>query len=336
MNTKKIKLGQFFTKKDLWLKPQIHKFIESSNKSIAYDPFAGGGHLLTAAENIGFKLTKGLDIDTNLSWDINDSLISIPLVEDSIIITNPPYIAKQSAKRKKIDLSKYFDSTVYDDVYLLSLDKMLEHHKYVVAIIPESFINSNYKKKNLLYSITILEENPFDDTENPVCVVCFDGKPKSYDKIKVYKGEKYLNNLEYFNNLRISPNKSIKISFNDKNGWLGLRATDSSNGINRISFFEKDAIKYDWDKNIKVSSRHITLIDIQLPKSKQKELINNANKIIDKLRESTSDVIFTPFKGNDKFNKRRRRLDFKLARAILEIAYNQTIGEDNYEQFRLF
>ena len=35
----------------------------------------------------------------------------------------------------------------------------------------------------------------------------------------------------------------------------------------------------------------------------------------------TSDVIFTPFKGNTKFGKRRRRLDFRLARAILEKAY---------------
>ena len=109
----------------------------------------------------------GLDIDPNLNWDLNDSLVSIPQELDSIIVTNPPYVAKQSATRKKLGLEKYFKDSTYDDIYLIALDRMLESSDFVVAIVPESFINSSYKKKDRLSSITILEQNPFPRHHEP-------------------------------------------------------------------------------------------------------------------------------------------------------------------------
>ncbi len=318
----KTKLGQFFTKKDVWLRQHIKDFIINSKTKIVYDPFAGNGDLLSVVKNFGYEKTIGLDIDKKLNWKINDSLVNIPHIDNAIIITNPPYIAKQSATRHRINLKKYYNSTIYDDIYLLALDKMLEAQNYVVAIIPESFINSIYKQKNKLYSITILEENPFEDTENPVCVACFDGDEKPFEKIKIYKEDKYINNLAYFENLRLEPKNDINISFNDKKGWLALRATDSSNGQDVIHFCLKKDMDYDFENNIKVSSRHISLLNIDIKTKDREKFINESNKIIAELRDNTSDIIFTPFKGNTKFGKRRRRLDFRLARAILEKAYN--------------
>lgn len=332
---KKVKLGQFFTKKDIWLKEQIRNFIIASNQSIAYDPFAGEGDMLAIATQFGFRRTIGLDIDEKLSWEVNDSLKKIPHFDNAIIITNPPYIAKQSASRKNIDLSLYFDNSVYDDIYMIAIDKMLEAQSYVVAIIPESFINSNYKQKNLLHSITILEENPFEDTENPVCVVCFDSIKKEFDKIKVFSGNTYLNNLAYFENLRLEPINNIRISFNDKSGWLALRATDSSNGKDLIHFSLKQDMDYDWENNIRISSRHISLLDLDIKEENRPNFISLANEIILRLRKDSSDVIFTPFKGNTKYGKRRRRLDFRMARAIIERAYEKLNGRDSHEQLRL-
>lgn len=335
MDNKKIKLGQFFTKESLWLKPQIKDFILSSGCTIAYDPFAGGGDLLTVATTLGFTQTIGLDIDKTLSWEYNDSLIEIPHINNAIIITNPPYIAKQSASNKKIDLSKYFSKSKYDDIYLIALDKMLESQKNVVAIIPESFINSSYRQKSKLYSITILEENPFADTENPVCVVCFDSIIKDFDKIKIYKNETYINSLHDIQKLRIEPTHQTKITFNTLKGWLGLRAIDSTNDLTFINFDYKENFKYNWQKNIKASSRHFSLIDIDVPLEKRKAFINECNNILHNLRLKSADIILTPFKGNTKNGTRRRRLDFRLARAIMEIAYNHTCG-GLYEQQSLF
>ena len=115
MTTKnKTLLGQFFTKDELWLKPQIVDFIKSTGCHTAFDPFAGGGHLLEVAKKLGFEKTIGLDIDDNLGWSVNDSLISIPHINDgTIIITNPPYLSNYSASRKGIfhQVKKYFDTT---------------------------------------------------------------------------------------------------------------------------------------------------------------------------------------------------------------------------------
>jgi hypothetical protein len=336
-DNKKVKLGQFFTKEKLWLKPQIVDFIKKSNCKMAYDPYAGGGDLLKASVDVlGFKETKGLDIDSTLKWEINDSLVKIPHIDNAIIITNPPYIAKQSASRKKIDLSKYFNSSLYDDVYLIALDKMLEAQKQVVAIIPESFINSSYKQKNKINSITILEENPFEDTENPVCVVCFDSIIKDYEHIKIYKNDEYINNLKEIQDLRLEPNNNIKITFNTLDGWLGLRAIDSTDDKTFINFDFRENFDYDWDNNIKVSSRHLSLINIDVNHERRQEFINRCNDIINQIRHDSADILLTPFKGNTKKGMRRRRLDFRLARAIMEKAYYEMKGEDKYGQQTLF
>ena len=204
-SNKKTVLGQFFTKDKLWLKPQVLDFIKNSNCNTVFDPFAGAGHLLNAVDGLGFTKKVGLDIDKNLGWEVNDSLISIPHIDEkTIIITNPPYLTNYSASRKKIldKVKKYFDKTLYDDLYLLSIDNMLKSQKYVVAIIPETFINSNFRNKNYLSSITILEENPFEDTDTPVVVACFDGVLKKLSEISVYKNEVRVNDLAYLESKR--------------------------------------------------------------------------------------------------------------------------------------
>lgn len=348
MASKKVELGQFFTTKNIWLRPQIEEFIKSTGCEIAYDPFAGGGDLLNAAKEIGFKCVIGKDIDQSLEWDYNDSLENIPHIDNSIIITNPPYLAKQSASRKGIDLSKYFSKTKYDDLYLIAVQKMIEAQKYVVAIIPESFINSNFLDKNLLYSITILEENPFLDTDCPVCVVCFDGIKKDKRDIKIYKNSNYVSDLQTIEDIRIEPNNDIKMTFNDLGGWLGLRAIDSTDDKTFIHYAFKEDIDYDWENKIKVSSRHLSLINIDVEPAKRKELIDKANEILNEIRIKSADVLLTPFMGNTHSGMRRRRLDFRLARAILEQAYYCVIGKPvkfnkktkergrEYEQLTLF
>ena len=54
------------------------------------------------------------------------------------------------------------------------------------------------------------------------------------------------------------------------------------------------------------------------------DIIVNANKILNDYRKATSDVLLTPFKGNNKIGKRRRRLDFKKAKEIVEKAIEES------------
>ncbi len=324
---KKLILGQFFTKVDLWLKPQILDFIKNSSCDIAYDPFAGAGDLLITAQKLGFSKLIGLDIDENLFWDKNDSLLNIPHINNALIITNPPYLSNYSASRKGIysDVEVYFSSSNYDDLYLIALQKMLLAQKNVIAIIPETFINSNFQQKNLLSSITILEDNPFQDTDSPVIVACFDGVPKDYSKIKIYKNEKKLFSYAELENLRLSPKNNIDMNFNHPEGWLAVRCVDTTDPKNLLKFDFKENINYDWQNGIKVSSRLLTLIKIDVPQEKRNVFIEKCNSILNDLRAKSSDVIFSPFKGNMKNGTRRRRLDYKTCRAIIENAYQEII-----------
>ena len=322
---KKRMLGQFFTKGDCWLRPQVKQFISESGAHIAYDPFAGDGCLLRKAlEDIAtIKQIRGLDIDKTLGWEWNDSLENIPHINDAIIITNPPYISNYSARRKRINesLEKYFRKTDYDDVYMIALDRMIEAQDNVVAIIPETFINSSYKQKSKLRSISILEENPFNDTDTPVVVVCFDGREKDFKDIVIYKDSNYVCTLKDLEESRIKPMGNIDMRFNDKNGWLAVRCVDSTNPNDMLRFGFKEDIDYDWEGGIKVSSRLLTLIDIDVPKEKRKCFIAQCNTILNDIRLKSHDLILSPFKGNMKNGVRRRRLDFYTCRAIIEQAY---------------
>lgn len=326
---KKRILGQFFTEKNNWFRKHIKNFILKSNCKIAYDPFAGNGDILQVVNKLTKLKTIGLDIDSIRKFKKNDSLINIPYIKNAIIITNPPYLSNYSAKRKKIyhKVAKYFNNSNYDDLYLIALEKMLLAQKYVVAIVPETFINSSFKDKSKLQSITIIEDNCFNDTENPVCVVCFDGIVKPFKKIKVYKNDDYLNTLGYFENSRLKPNKNLKIIFNDTQGNIALRAVDTTNPKRMISFMKKKELDYNLN-GIKISSRLITIVNVKNINGQLTNLIEMCNIILKQYRLKTNDVLLSPFKGNMKNGRRRRRLDYETARAIIEQAYNKlNLGE---------
>lgn len=329
---KKTSLGQFFTKNDFWLKDHILDFIKRSNASIAFDPFAGEGDLLRISKEIGFKKTRGFDIDKSLDWEYNDSLLSVPKITNAIIITNPPYLTNYSAKRKRIysGVEKYFNMCAYDDIYQLAIEKCMTND-FGVMIVPETFINSNFPKYRLT-SITVIEDQLFYDTENPVCVICFDNKNKPYEHIKVYKNKEFLGSLAYFEKMRRVPHKNIYMKFNSPTGQIALRAVDTTNPQKPISFMRREEIDYDLT-DIKHSSRLITLVELEVQNDFLDKIIQHSNDSLLSFRKKTHDVLLSPFKGNKKNGERRRRLDYLTARAILEDAYESAHPNMNSKIF---
>jgi hypothetical protein len=47
------------------------------------------------------------------------------------------------------------------------------------------------------------------------------------------------------------------------------------------------------------------------------DLISKANALLALIRQRSGDLVLAPFKGNNRAGKRRRRLDYALARRIL-------------------
>lgn len=328
----KVSLGQFQTRGLSWLAPQVLDFIKTRNPLVLYDPFAGHGSLLHSAKEKVQVDICGLDIDPAMGWATNDSLRNIPPISGAVIVTNPPYLAKHSAKRKGVHdvVADHFEHRA--DLYQVALDRCQQACPYVVAIVPETIINSSYPKSHFI-SITILEDNPFDDTDCPVCVVCLDKNLSIYDSgPMIYVGEKRVGKLSDLERKRLHPRNSLRIEFNVRSGRIALRAVDLPNPTKAIQFMRRNESDYPPDR-IKVSSRLVTFLEIpSLPDNELDRVIRKANMLLATFRTETEDIMLSPFMGNTKTGQRRRRLDYYTARAILE----QAVGIPSEFEMPLF
>ena len=330
----KVSLGSFYTTQSNWLTPEIRMFLAKAlkeSKGLLLDPFAGDGHLLTAVSQdteLGKCVsgTKGFDIQGS-KWPSNDSLLEIPNPNRAVILTNPPYLANHSAKRKGVSslVAKYFENSKQTNLYKIALDNALAVSDYVVAIIPETFLLSSFPKERLELAVVIQDEL-FGDTDAPALVACF-GKELPEGAL-VYTGQKLIGKLPEILDLRKSSSLSkTEIVFNVPAGRIGLRAVDGSGGTSQIEFMSAASFEYPAE-SVVVSSRLMTYIELpELGKAGIDRVIEHANRALGRIRTASGDLVLAPFKGNDKSGKRRRRLDYALARTLLNQAAHEVARE---------
>ena len=325
-NFKKLN-GQFFTV----VNPFIHTLffhwidtIENFDERVIVEPFAGSNNIVNMIEGLGFENKwHSYDIDP-VDDELNNNKKTIIVQRDTIndfprndgvVITNPPYLAKNSATRSGLE----FPETTYDDLYKLALDVMLRNTEYVAAIIPESFMTQGLFH-NRLYGVISLTAKMFDDTECPVCLALFcpEEKQEEPSNFYVYSGDRFIGTYVELQQYMCQPTLSLNYKFNDPKGQIGLMAIDGT-ARNSIRFVRGDEID---PSKIKVSSRSITRIsvDANLSDDDIENIIQRANSILDHHREATSDLFLTTFKGLRKDGKYRRRLDFGMAKRILNLA----------------
>jgi hypothetical protein len=322
----KVSLGSFYTTKSGWLTDQVRHFLEkalSESNGNLLDPFAGDGHLLEAIKSdsvLGRIVSQatGFDIQGD-AFPFNDSLVAIPNPQRAVIVTNPPYLANHSAKRKGVDqlVAKYFDGSSQKNLYRIALEKALESADYVVAIIPETFLLSTFPKHRLELAV-VIQDSLFGDTDAPALVACF--TKESCADAHIFTGDQSIGNLSEILALRDSIAPKQKIVFNEPTGRIGLRAVDGSDGKSPIAFVAAVDFIYPAE-SVAVSSRLMTYLDLpEFSDAEISKLIAEANAVLSQIREASSDLVLAPFKGNDKNGRRRRRLDYALARRILNIA----------------
>ena len=313
----KVGRGAFNTKGSSWLNSVVREFIKQANRDTAVDPYAGHGDMLQlCVSEFGMK-TSGYDIQEDLGWVVNDSLVSIPRGVDAICVTNPPFLANYSAKRKSMwpMVGHYYEDSGRSDLYEIALDRCLETFDHVVAIIPETFLHSTYPKERC-QRIVILEENPFEDTTFPVCVTCW--VPEKGQDPTIYVAEKEIMRFSEMVEIKGEVPRNKRVVFNDPKGNIGLKAVDGTKADDRIRFVPGDDFDYPRS-SIKVSSRLMTYLSIPELGSKREisDFCSNANEILERYRSKSEDIILSGFKGNNKKGKRRRRLDYRLARKII-------------------
>lgn len=341
IDTTKVGFGQFHTVGRRWLFPHIRRFICDAMPATVVDPFAGDGHLLDAVAGLDTPADQfvGMDIfPTQPDFVQNDSLERIPVFDRSLIVTNPPYLAKHSAKRKRVydAVKQYYSQTGYSDLYLIALDLCLAAATHVVAIIPETFLGTGFDETRLEHA-TIVEGDLFTDTDTPVCVACF-GPPVA--PTQTMPSELYVNELSVgrLADLRLQfprPRMHIPIRFNDPHGQLALRAVDGHDPDARVSFKLREEAAYHHSR-IKHSSRLMTYVSVPEPlQDHLRPLVNHANEILQNFLIAPESNLLSPFKGNNRAGRRRRRLDYATARSILERAIER-LSANSTTQGHLF
>lgn len=321
---KKIEFGQYFTNINIfnidifkeWMKLSLK---ESNN--ILLEPFAGSGNIIKMIQEIGFTNDwVAYDIEPKEKNIIQQDTIENYPVGFDIGITNPPYLAKNSATRKRINI----DFGKYEDLYQVCIEKMLRNNNFVAAIIPESFITSGFFRERLFAFISLNSRHIFSDTDIPVCLALWI-KENTKD-FMIYHNNNFLGSFNEINKHKLPAEKRNIFKFNDKNGQIGIRCIDNS--IPSLEFMDGDCISPD---EIKISSRAYTRvsIDFSLSAKDYKNIIKQSNMILSDFRNKTHDLFFTAFKGLRKDGLYRRRMDFKQAKSILGLAFDINRNSNN-------
>ncbi len=299
--------GQFYTRGNPFhLKPfrQWAKKAGLANQCVL-EPFAGANHIINTLKEMdlcsafcSYDITPG---DPQVQQ--RDTIADFPK-GFQVCVTNPPWLARNSATRRRLP----FPSQGYDDLYKHSLELCLKHCEYVAALVPASYLQSSLFQDRL-ESYLLLHDDIFDDTENPVSLCLFN--PEKTQSISIYDGEKCLETYAELSKHLPEKKEDKRVRFNDPAGELGFIAFDNTKEAS-ICFCAAAEIK---EYAIKVSSRFRTRISGDL--GNVSKLIKRLNMAVDEFREKTHDVFLTPFKGKRSDKKYRRRMEFSMARRFI-------------------
>ena len=271
------------------------------------EPFAGKNSLIETLRGMNLcRHAKSFDIAPGARGVLKrDTLASFPKGYD-VCITNPPWLAKNSATARKLP----FPETEFDDLYKHALDKCLYNCGYVAALVPESFIRANLFQTRLTDFIS-LTGKMFLETGHPVGLALF--TPDSSSDVTIWHNTKSIGKLSALKKHYPKPHVNpIAMRFNDPHGNLGLIAIDDTSGPT-IRFCAPSELK---NYQIKESCRAMTKISVEAPIS-----IKNCNERLGEFRQKTEDVFLTCFKGMRKDGRYRRRLDWATARGIINHAH---------------
>jgi len=285
-------LGQFYTTSDPFNGSDAFSFWDElrPKKTKVLEPFAGAG-LLYSYINAEWE---GYDIEPKLDSVIQrDTIKDFPTGYD-VCITNPPYLAKTTISRKKLNVA-----IKYQDLYLDCLELMLKNCQYVAAIIPSTFHNTGLFHDRLI-AWDKLDKEVFSDTDVPVGVAYF--TPKAEKTFLYVNGEQIKENAP--------TNVKSNLSFNVGHGNYVLCAIDSTKG--RSICIHDDVKNFNREKYLKHTSRNYSLFY-----SPDKLDLDRINSFINEWRDETRDFYLTSFKSTMTNGIYRKRMNFNILKWII-------------------
>ena len=269
------------------------------------EPFAGAGDLIRKLQAQGWcKRYAAYDIQpASQLVAARDTIAHFPRGFD-VCVTNPPWLAKNSATRRGLA----YPQTPFDDLYKHCLSLCLLRCGHVAALVPASFLQSGLFRERLAAYI-LLHGEMFNDTDNPSCLALFHAGRSQ--EVRLYNDDQPLGTLAALSRALPKPKRDRGLRFNDPEGRLGFISFDSTERPS-IRFCEPEEIAA---YPIKHSSRFITRIGGDF--GNVARMVKRLNRRLKDFRAKTQDVFLTPFKGMRKDGRYRRRMEYALARELI-------------------
>lgn len=221
-----------------------------------------------------------------------------------VCITNPPYLAKNSATRRRFN----YPECDYDNLYKHCLKLMLDSCQYVAAIIPDSFIQSGLFTDRL-YGVISISEKVFANTDYPVCLAMF--TPNISDDFNIWCGDSFIGTFQELSKYSLEEYYDSRWVFNDVDGCIGVVCADSKNS--KIRFVKGESI----DTEVKGSSRFLVRVSGLPDNIDIDDFILKCNTTLEQYRCNTKDVFLNSFKGLRNDGTYRKRIPFTVVRSIL-------------------
>lgn len=341
MTTKKAELGQFYTTNYDYILSNMN--IPSNIKTII-EPFVGNGDLLKFIKDESKFKIEMYDIDPKVENAVKqDTLEYPPDYTDKFVLTNPPFLARNKSKNKKI-----YDKYACNDLYKCFI-KIITESQCIggIIIVPLNFLSSgrksdvelrkNFLKKYRIKVANIFEENVFVDTTYTVCSIYFDRcfsndelidtfiyPNKEQIKIKLNAENDFTIGGEIF---KLEQNPDYKIERATRENKKNITnillkciddSIDSQLGFTVVSDKERFI-----DETEKLSARSYAtlLINKKLTLEEQEILVKKMNKYIKIQREKYNSLFLSNYRESNTIA--RKRISFSLAFKICNYILSQ-------------
>lgn len=319
--------GRYYTCGNPFQLKPFHIWADESDlkHQVVLEPFAGAKHIPQLIDSAHLHCQDWMfyDIEPGAKGIVQRNTLTEFPVGFNVCITNPPWLARNSATRRGLPFPK---TTNHDDLYKYALEQCLTHCDWVAAIIPEAFIRSGLFLERLCDFISLvpnihikkqegeckINRYMFEDTEHPVGLALF--VPNVTSDVKVWRNNQLLGKLDKLRRHLPLPSSNRNIVFNEQNGNLGLIAIDNTFSAS-IRFCQPAELG-----GYKIRSHCRSITKIGVPWDVNIDILNTR---LAKIRKRTHDVFLTAFKGLRLDGCYRRRLDWTLARAIVDIDFPQ-------------
>lgn len=334
--TNKFKFGEFYTKRAKYIIGNLLQDLDPD--LVVVEPFCGEGDLLIT--NHKFEL---YDINPKISGcESRDCLINPPDYSNRLVVTNPPFLAK----------NKNPDKTVYNkwgvtDYYKAAIKSIMGCQGGII-ILPLNFLcDENSEIRTLFFSrfkitrLNVFEEAVFNDTTYSVISFSFKVKTlrenlkeseiietmffpsgeNSQFELKLRNGYKigsdFLDIIDNQENIGIQ-----RLTENSKpNSNLFLRATDSGGDRGRISL----TINHNNTTHTKQSARTFAniILDKEYSLNQQIIICEKFNEFIEFYRKKYHSMFLTTYRNSTTYS--RKRISFNTAYKIISYVITKWI-----------